>query len=132
MTMTLSGEARRTLDEHVRRELPREACGLLIGRIESGDVVAVAAVPARNAAPGHALFELDPRALLAADAQAQERSCEIVAIYHSHPDGNAVPSPRDVAECDPAWAMLIVGAGGETRAWRVDPSRSRAIEEGIA
>jgi proteasome lid subunit RPN8/RPN11 len=107
------GERARIL-RHARRATPRECCGLLAGR---GDRV-VFTTPTRNVARGRSRYRIDPAAHIALRRilRAFVPPMTIVGAYHSHPRGDARPSPRDVAEAAyPEWIHLIVGLrGGRT------------------
>jgi proteasome lid subunit RPN8/RPN11 len=54
---------------------------------------------------------------------------EIVGVYHSHPNGDAVPSETDRAEAFyPDWLYLVVGLGSprvQLRAFRIRHGRVR-------
>ncbi len=87
---------RALLDEmlsHVIGLWPEEACGLVGGR----DGRAARLYPVENVRHSPVLFEMEPvqqiKALLAMEAE----GLDLVAIYHSHPDGPARPSMTDVA-----------------------------------
>ncbi len=83
-------------------ELPNECCGLLAGRIEGektaqpriGRVVRRYALINEAASPREYLSE--PRSLLAADRDMRRLGLDILAIYHSHPTSEPVPSPTDL------------------------------------
>ncbi len=105
-----------------------EVCGLLFGTPQRISAMTacrnVAADPARH-------FEIDPAALLAAHRAARNGAAAIVGHYHSHPSGNAVPSPRDAAAAAPDGSLWLIAAGGEVRAWRAvaDGSVAGRFEE---
>ena len=130
-TLHLSESLLAELRAHSEREHPREACGLLLGRLEPREgkgpkLVALKLHPATNvhvhAGPGSdsaARFELDPQAIVDADAAAREAGLDIVAVYHSHPDAPAEPSEHDLAGAQQAWPSVIVEVrGGRAVAWR--------------
>jgi proteasome lid subunit RPN8/RPN11 len=52
-----------------------------------------------------------------------------VGVYHSHPAGAALPSPRDLAEAHyPEWLFVIVGAAGRSvRAFRIARGRATRV-----
>ncbi|MBW6529199.1 M67 family metallopeptidase [Sphingomonas citri] len=98
-----------------------EVCGLLLGRGERVE----RAPPCRNVAATPAVrFELDPAALLAAHRAARAGGPAVLGHYHSHPSGDARPSPRDAADAVPDGSLWLIVAGGEVTAWR-------AIEDGV-
>lgn len=98
----------RDIVSHARRESPRECCGFLVGR--RGRVAFV--VGTRNVARGRTRYRIDDRAHIALRRTLRRFSppLEIVGVYHSHPAGDARPSPADIAESFyPEWTHVIVG-----------------------
>lgn len=107
---------------HARAELPNECCGLLAGRIEGGVGIVTVRFAVRNDAAGPTAYATNPRDMLAAFRSMREGGLELLAVYHSHPTGEPVPSRRDVAEntYGETTAHVIVGLGGAepaVRAW---------------
>lgn len=77
-------------------ELPNECCGLLAGRVTAEGVGAVShRFPLVNALASPTLFESEPRGLFEATRAMREREVEVLAVYHSHPTTEPVPSRRD-------------------------------------
>jgi [CysO sulfur-carrier protein]-S-L-cysteine hydrolase len=72
--------------------LPMEVCGLLAG--SSGVVSSI--TPITNRATIGAHFTMDPGEQLGALQEMQKNGLEILAIYHSHPESPAYPSPEDL------------------------------------
>lgn len=106
---------------HCLREAPLECCGLL------GGVPPVVSSfhPLRNASASEVRYDADPRDLIAAVQSLRVRGAEILAIYHSHPCWEPIPSRTDLAENHYGDVpRIIVGLLGETpevRAWRLGP-----------
>jgi len=83
-----------------------EICGL-ISRDRSGFRKCYP-VPNRATDRKH-LFKLDPKAQIDAMRAMREHGEELAAIYHSHPDSPAFPSPADVAQHEyPGVLYLII------------------------
>lgn len=107
------------------KTFPEEACALLEGEVRPGEVIArTLHVAANVAADRRAHFEVDPRLLLRLHREVRERGSALVGVWHSHPNGVAVPSATDFAQAyDPAlvWLLTPVTAdgAGEARAFRV-------------
>jgi len=102
----------------------REICGLLFG---SADSIA-RAEPADNVAANPAdTFEIDPRSLFAALRAERAGGDKVIGHYHSHPNGSAEPSPRDLAAAEPGKLWLILG-GGVARAWTMENGRFRELQ----
>ena len=96
---------------HVLRSRPREAVGLL-GGSAAGEVSRV--VPLDNIAAGDRAFLADPFSQYDALRRLREDQLELLAIYHSHPDGGVDPSADDLAyarrwRC--AHVVIAIGAG---------------------
>lgn len=99
----------------IARASAEEVCGLLLGRGERVE----RALPCRNVAATPATrFEIDPAALLAAHRGTRAGGPAVLGHYHSHPSGDARPSPRDAAEAVPDGSLWLIVAGGEVTAWR--------------
>ena len=107
---------------------PEECCGLLIGKgtavFQSKPLTNVAEDPRSG-------FLAEPKELLHALFRAEEEQLELLAIYHSHPRGDALPSERDIREANyPEAAQLIIGLGGkeaELAAWRIHQGTVKAV-----
>jgi len=102
----------------------REICGLLFGSVDRVD----RAEPVGNVAENPAdTFEIDPRALFAALRAERAGGDKLIGHYHSHPNGSAEPSPRDLAAAEPGKLWLILG-GGAARAWIMENGRFRELQ----
>lgn len=106
---------------------PNEACGLLFGSSEA--VTACEAV--RNVAENpESRFELDPSALFAALRAERAGGLDLIGYWHSHPTGDARPSPTDAAMAAPDGKLWLIVAGQTLSAWRAsdDGLHGRFIE----
>ncbi|HLF44563.1 MAG TPA: M67 family metallopeptidase [Acidimicrobiia bacterium] len=101
---------------HADNCLPDECCGL-IATDATGAVRF--AYPLTNANASPVSFTVDPQGHFGAMRHAESQGWEITGVFHSHPAGEAMPSPTDVAMAwDPEWIHLIVGSG-ELGAFRI-------------
>ena len=83
-------------------ELPNECCGLLAGRVEettgSGRFGRVARrYPLVNEAASPTAYLSAPDSLFAAHKEMRRLGLDILAVYHSHPTSEPVPSRTDLA-----------------------------------
>jgi proteasome lid subunit RPN8/RPN11 len=102
----------------------REICGLLFG--DAGAITAARAAP--NVAPDpERHFEIDPAVLFAALRAERRGGPRLIGHYHSHPNGRAEPSPRDLAAAEPGKLWLIIG-GARARLWRAGADGFGAVE----
>jgi [CysO sulfur-carrier protein]-S-L-cysteine hydrolase len=124
------------LDEvvaHARETLPNECCGLLAGRVEGCVGVVTARFSIGNDLASPTAYHTNARDLLAAFRAMRDGKLELLAVYHSHPTSEAVPSRRDVAEntYGDTVVHLIVGlahAAPEVRAWWITEEGYRQAE----
>jgi proteasome lid subunit RPN8/RPN11 len=105
---------------HCVRESPLECCGILGGvapRVSSLH-------PLRNQAQSETRYDAEPRELIAAYVSLRERGAEILAIYHSHPRWQAVPSKTDLAEnhwgAVPRIIVSLLDHPPDIRVWRLE------------
>ena len=113
------------LDEviaHAREALPNECCGLLAGRVENDVGIVTTRFTVANDLASPTAYHTNARDLLAAFRAMREDKLDVLAIYHSHPTSDAVPSRRDVAENTYGETVvhLIVGlahATPDVKAW---------------
>lgn len=115
----------RDIVSHARRESPRECCGFLVGM--PGRVSF--AVGTRNVAHGRTRYRIADRAHIALRRTLRRFSppLEIVGVYHSHPAGDARPSPTDIATAFyPEWTHIIVGMRRTVAVRGYQLSRGRA------
>ena len=105
--LSLPKSAHDQMVAHCLTGLPDEACGLLGGNLESGEVVTC--YPARNLAASAKLYTVDPKDHLRADRDAEASGNSIIGVFHSHTHTEAYPSPTDVAQApDPDWHYVLV------------------------
>ena len=118
----IATECHRAIVDHAERSFPQECCGLLVGR-EKENVVWIGEIhESENLADDPTRwFEVDPTLRLQLQRGLRGSGRGIIGIYHSHPDGLALPSPRDL-ECawepDLIWLIMSIQPEGviESRA----------------
>lgn len=80
--------------EHVKKYCPEEACGLAGG---IGSRV-LSIFPITNTLRSPILYRMDPEQQVMAMLWMEENDMEIIAIFHSHPNGPPFPSEKDISE----------------------------------
>ena len=112
-----------------RRELPTEACAILSG---ADPHAATRVHPARNALASPYRYDVDPDDLIRILDRIEAAGEVMVAIFHSHPAGEAVPSAADLRESRWDVVQLIASPGdtraGWLRAWRIEEGEAREVE----
>lgn len=79
---------------HVEECTPAEGCGLVVGR---GNCVSEI-YPITNTLKSSFRYCMDPHELLKIYLYIDQLEQELLAIYHSHPRGPAIPSKIDLTE----------------------------------
>ncbi|HWR65503.1 MAG TPA: M67 family metallopeptidase [Bellilinea sp.] len=102
--LTLSQEHISIMQRHVASCIPEEGCGLLAG-VENQVQLAI---PVTNQDHSTVRYNMEPGELLRAFYDIDARGLEMLASFHSHPNGPDVPSITDIAEFYyPGTVMLI-------------------------
>ena len=87
-------------------ERPNECCGLLAGKLERPAGAEKPGVPRGrvvwhyplvNALASPVRYESEGRGMLRAHRDMRERGLDLLAVYHSHPASEPVPSRTDLA-----------------------------------
>src|ERR1039457_3254424 len=95
------------LGKSALREPAFECCGLLAGR----DGVITQAFPAENVARDPAKnYEIAPKEILRFLREFRAQGLEFLGIYHSHPNGENVPSARDIELAYYSEAVCFIGS----------------------
>jgi proteasome lid subunit RPN8/RPN11 len=86
---------------HARAELPNECCGVVSGQwsVVSGQASVVRAercYPLVNELASPTEYLSEPRSMFRAVKDMRVHGTEIVAVYHSHPTSEPVPSQKDL------------------------------------
>lgn len=112
--LRIAASAHAAMLAHCRREMPREAVGLLSGR---GQVAERADELPNIAPPPHdrRAFLADPYRQFLAERRIAAAGMHPIAVYHSHPEGSAVLSLEDVTALDLRSRMQVVVALSTTR-----------------
>lgn len=98
------------MQSHLQSCLPNEGCGLVLGSGKNASIV----LPITNVLASQTRFRMDALELLAALRKMEEDDLSLVAVFHSHPTGESLPSPTDLEEyLHPESAMLIFSQPGE-------------------
>ena len=96
--------------DHVVRQIPLEACGLLAGKNDRVKKVIVV----RNQAQSPERFVMDPYEQLKAFDWIESNRLDLLGIFHSHPTGPETLSATDIAEAAYEVVHLIWSLHGET------------------
>ncbi len=120
MTVRLPARITELIHTEAMAAYPFECCGLLVGHwsADGKTLTVTEAHPSKNTTDQDPRrgFEIDPKLRfdLMRQAQARADGTDIVGHWHSHPDGPAEPSERDVsAAYEPEFVWLICRSTSE-------------------
>ena len=102
--LVISQEQYRFMREHVEAERPLEACGLIAGINDQAQKV----VSISNILRSPVRFRMQPQEQIEAFTTFEAQEWELLAIYHSHPNGPGFPSPTDLAEAYYPEALSLI------------------------
>jgi proteasome lid subunit RPN8/RPN11 len=91
--LSISRQQRQAMLTHVLACLPEEACGILSG---AQDRVVVSVIPITNELHSPTAFQMAPEEQIQVFLQLEKNSLDMIAVYHSHPNGPAHPSESDL------------------------------------
>jgi proteasome lid subunit RPN8/RPN11 len=99
--------------QHAKSELPNECCGVLAGLRDADALHVLARHPLVNEAASPVEYLSEPRSMFDAVKAMRQDGHEILAIYHSHPTSEPVPSKTDLARnYGPDTLNFIIGLSG--------------------
>ena len=82
------------MEADVRLKTPEEACGFVAGEGNRARLV----IPVTNILHSPFRFRMEPQEQLSAFLLAEDKGLDILAVYHSHPQGIYQPSVTDREE----------------------------------
>lgn len=110
---------------HATTCLPEESCGLIGG---SGGI-AQRILPITNRLHSPVRFTMDPREQLAAFQLFDREGLDLLAIWHSHPNGPQRPSPTDLAEfAYPGVLYIILSPDERELKWQTWLARAFSLD----
>lgn len=131
MAVKLTAEQLKAIRRHGESTYPYECCGLLLGRLVSGEKVVAetyAAENTREEGSQHNRFLIPPDAVKAAEKYARGKKLDILGFYHSHPNAPAQPSKFDLDHAWPFYSYVIVSVrdqkAQDLTCWQMRDDRS--------
>ena len=105
MNLVLAPGVLEAIVRHVEACAPNEGCGLIVGKNRVGERLS----PMTNVLASSVAYEMDPAELIRTLRHARESGDELIAIYHSHPQGPPALSKTDIERAYyPQAAQIIV------------------------
>jgi len=118
----LTQEQTDLMKTHVLANLPEEACGMLGGIENQVKIV----LPITNQAHSPIRYYMEPIEMLKAFEYLDQNGLELIATFHSHPDGPLHPSETDIREFMYPGTAVIIIAPCESQTWHLQAYRIEA------
>ena len=121
-SLRLTQQQVQAIVEQAQTDAPQEICGLISG--ENSIATHIFPITNHSATPEQH-FEMEPIALLKAYKHMDATGTQLLAVYHSHPASDPIPSPTDIRDAMrhmPNLAHLIVSLKHEKprlQAWYI-------------
>ncbi len=131
----ISMQTWRVLKREAEQCWPNEACGLLVTTLDQeiacGNVRWLEAISVENRATGARLsswYEIDPRDWMRIERDADTSGRRVVGVWHSHPNGDPIPSRADGEHAFPGLVYLILGMAQRESGEALAGSEARWVE----
>ena len=109
MSLLMTDIVSRALASACDQAYPLEACGFLLGSLEDVHPLATEILLHSETSRRRASFSIPDHELRRVASYAEDRGLRILAVFHSHPSGDATLSPGDRAALQySAWPWAIV------------------------
>ncbi|MFQ6135609.1 MAG: Mov34/MPN/PAD-1 family protein [Candidatus Hydrothermarchaeales archaeon] len=132
--IVLGEEILQQLEEHARREEPKEACGILVG-IKGEDKIVKKAYQCKNVDEHpETNYRIDAGDQIRIFEEIEEGEFELIGFYHSHPMGLHAPSSIDTGRATwPGYSYVIVSLsdGVTFSSWVWSEDEGKFIEESL-
>ena len=101
------------LASHAADCYPRECCGFILGEDCKGELYVEDILPVDNISAETHRYEMTPESVLHANQAARSRNAEILAVYHSHPNGDDGLSDTDRREATPGVLQFVMSIAAD-------------------
>jgi proteasome lid subunit RPN8/RPN11 len=122
-TLWINQQLMDQLAVHASACFPEEACGLLGGQASHG----VRYIPVTNQLHSRVEFYMQPQEQLNAMMALENEGLEILAIFHSHPQGPATPSRTDLQRHYYQEAALLIASPAPDRVQMRNSSQAAVL-----
>ena len=121
-SIVLTESQKHQLVKHADNFNPNESCALLFGKEENDKITIDEIFLATNIEESPINFTISNEELLKGYKIAEEKNLEVVGIFHSHPNSEAIPSPTDkkFMYSNPVVWVIYSGENNNFRAYLLD------------
>ena len=120
--IVLAQKEKDKLIDHAIEQQPSESCAMLFGKKVGDDWNVKEVFLTQNMDNSQTNFTISPEELLKGYQVAQKNQLEVVGVFHSHPNSDAIPSSTDkkFMQNNPVPWIIFSGVSNDMRAYLLD------------
>ena len=120
--VVLTQKEKDKLVAHAIEQQPNESCAMLLGKKVDNDWNVKEVYLTENIDNSQTNFTISPEELLRGYQLAEKMQLELVGVFHSHPNSDAIPSSTDkkFMENNPVPWIIFSGANNNLKAYLLD------------
>ena len=120
--IVLAQKEKDKLVDHAIEQQPSESCAMLFGKKVGDDWNVKEVFLTQNMDNSQTNFTISPEELLKGYQIAQKNQLEVVGVFHSHPNSDAIPSNTDkkFMQNNPVPWIIFSGVNNDLRAYLLD------------
>ena len=121
--IVLAQKEKDKLVAHAIEQQPSESCAMLFGKKVGDDWNVKEVFLTQNMDNSQTNFTISPEELLKGYQVAQKNQLEVVGVFHSHPNSDAIPSNTDkkFMQNNPVPWIIFSGVNNNLKAYLLDP-----------
>ena len=121
--IVLAQKEKDKLVDHAIEQQPSESCAMLFGKKVGDDWNVKEVFLTQNMDNSQTNFTISPEELLKGYQIAQKNQLEVVGVFHSHPNSDAIPSNIDkkFMQNNPVPWIIFSGVNNNLKAYLLDP-----------
>ena len=120
--LVLTQKEKDKLVAHAREQQPSESCAMLLGKKVANDWNVKEVFLTENIDNSQPNFTISPEELLQGYQLAEKMQLELVGVFHSHPNSDAIPSNTDkkFMQNNPVPWIIFSGVNNDLKAYLLD------------
>ena len=121
-SVVLAQKEKDKLVDHAIEQQPSESCAMLFGKKVGDDWNVKEVFLTQNIDNSQTNFTISPEELLKGYQIAQKNQLEVVGVFHSHPNSDAIPSNIDkkFMQNNPVPWIIFSGVNNDLKAYLLD------------
>ena len=121
-SIVLAQKEKDKLIDHAIKQQPSESCAMLLGKRVGNNWNVKEVFLTQNIDDSQTNFTISPEELLKGYQIAEKNQLEVVGIFHSHPNSDAIPSNTDkkFMQNNPVPWIIFSGVNNDLKAYLLD------------